>query len=220
MIYGIIYGRKTVSQAAEKLDAVKQLITLLDGYRANTFTDPATVRKLIATSQIMKKREFTNLWKELQPILIKMAKLPCQVPQAVKWKKIEVLTTMFIIFFVFSILTTSVVLRVWKIPYPLILQLLVLIMPPTIAFLRLFVIRKIETEIDRFLEKHPQKFQYAKLKLKNVVQNLIIYLYRQLELTGEDLTEYMFDLYHTDYKGIKILKKNRWKKTTTVTFAN
>jgi hypothetical protein len=121
---------------------------------------------------------------------------------------------------VFSILTASVILKVWKIPYPLILQLFVLITPPSIAFLRLLTIRKIETEIDRFLERNPQKFQRAKFKLKNVVQKLMIYLYYQLDHVGEDPTKYKFDLYCTDYKGIKILRKNRWRKTYIVTFTN
>ena len=193
------------------LKVLTDLITLLDCYRINRYVELDSMEKAVRDGKLGK---LDVKWREIRRILYRIASLPERSANIEKLvnirervKLVEIIGSYLFVFGLGVFLLTYFDLcPEWlKGTYVYVaLPSLLLVLGTRLA--REFIHRKIGLEIDEFSKRHPKKFRFLRARLKEMAQDLIYKLSKSIRDRNEDAEEYKFDLYNTDYKGIKILK--------------
>lgn len=193
------------------LKTLTNLITLLDCYRIDRYVELDSTEKAIKDGKLGK---FDVRWKEIRRILYKIGSLPklsATVDKLLKIRgRVKILSTIGAYFFVFGlgvfVLTFFDICPEW-----LEHTYVYIAMPSMIIVLgtRLadeYISRKIALEIEKLSKTHSKKFRFLRERLKEITQELIDHLSNYIRDRNEDADKYKFDLYNTDYTGIKIIK--------------
>ena len=193
------------------LKVLTGLITLLDCYRINRYVELDSMEKAVKGGKLGK---FDVKWREIRRILYKIASLPkrsASIEKLVKIReRVKLVEIIGSYLFVFGLgvflLTYFDLCPEWlKGTYVYVaLPALVVVLGTRLA--REFIHRKIALEINDLSKRHPEKFGFLRARLKEIAQNLIYRLGRYIRDRGEDAEEYKFDLYNTDYEGIRIVR--------------
>lgn len=204
------------------LKTLTNLITLLDCYRIDRYVELDSMEKAIKDGKLGR---FDVRWKEIRRILYKIGSLPklsATVDKLLKIRgRVKILATIGAYFFVFGlgvfILTFFDVCPEWlEHTYAYIAMPSIIIIVGT-RLADEYISRKIALEIEKLSKTHSKKFRFLRERLKEIAQELIDQLSSYIRNRNEDADKYDFDLYNTDYIGIKIIKSpGRLRKYYTV----
>jgi len=197
------------------LATLRDFIVILDGYRARDYTDIEFMDKAVVEGKLGSK--FVEDWKEIRKILIKMASSSASIPGVVKFIKIRD----FIGFISMIFMTAAFTLVIFQIALKksflglygefVFLSTFILLIVSIIS--RFLINRKIGLKIEKYHAENPEKFRNHLLRLREVVQDLLYSLSKQIKLSGEDPEDYKMKFYNADYKRIKIVEEpDRWGK--------
>ena len=193
------------------LKTLTNLITLLDCYRIDRYVELDSMEKAIKDGKLGR---FDVRWKEIRRILYKIGSLPklsAGMDKLLKMReRVKILAMIGAYFFVFG-LGIFVLTFFDACPEWLQHTYVYIAMPSIIIILgtRLadeYISRKIALEIEKLSKTHSKKFRFLRERLKEIVQELIDHLSSYIRDRNEDADKYNFDLYNTDYTGIKVVK--------------
>jgi len=194
------------------LKALTDLITLLDCYRVNRYVQLDSMEKAVKSGQLGK---FDVKWREIRRILYKIGGLPnlsASINKLVKIREgVKVIEIIGSYLFAFGlgvfVLNYFKVCPEWLQPAYVYVGLPALIVLLGTRLTTEFINRKIALEIEELSKSHSEKFRFLRARLRDIAQNLINRLGKHINDRHEDPDKYRIDLYNTDYKGIKILKR-------------
>lgn len=172
-------GRTYDVKNAETLMA---LIFLLDGYRIHHYEEIGWVDKVVKAGDL--GLSFRKDWKDVRKILVRMATVPPSLIHLMKWAVIQrslqltrLITSTFTLIIIGASLfflwgrnpagTSWIMLILQYIGIPLFVILIVTFFGPII------IARKIDSELSKFREKHPERFRESTSLLRVIVQKLI-----------------------------------------------
>jgi len=210
---------------AKNIETLKSLIFMIDGYRIHHYEEIAWADRAVDRGDMGWR--FRSDWDEIRKILIDLATVPKSLLQLLKWADAQaylklsglIMSTVMIalvgisLFFFWggqraNLAWTTTILSYLSVP--LIAMLIVSFAgPPLIA-------RKIDGELTKYREAHPEKFTRCEPRLKEAVQNLIDSLAEAVKkpkgkpsesAQERDLIEQASDVYENTLNWIRRRKK-------------
>jgi len=190
------------------LHLLRELITIIDGYRAYSFVNPQYLDSSVEGQKL--GLEVSREWKTLRRTMMNMIKSVKEIPRVPSMLKIYDALRILSIFLLGSAAA-----------FPL-LSLLpafstgIDLLPVLVggAFTLMLYVRhyerRISREMSRYFETHPEITNPSQLYLKRTNQKLIILFRRTVNERGDDPNRYQVSLYNLDYRGIKVVANPSW----------
>jgi hypothetical protein len=197
------------------LQTLRDFIVALDGYRVHSYTDIESMDKAVSEGKLGNK--IAEDWEENRKILIKMASSTAAIPGVLRFLKVRdaiSLVSMILMSTVFVLLILQVLLRQSiagvYIDFIYISAFLFLIISIVSRFL---INREVSLKIEKYHAENPEKLRAQIQRLKEITQDLLNTLCRNIKLSGKKPDDYVMKLYNIDYQGIRVLQgPGRWRK--------
>jgi len=181
-------------------------IYLLDGYRVGTCYDPTGLEKAVAEGTM--GREFSENWKNLKPILYKMADAPGRPEDVIKLldlnRIMQNITKLSIIPLVGLFMASQFLKLSWLFPYVFLYGFLI---PPLAIISRQYISSRASRKIRQFYDNHPDKFLNQRTIIKKEVQRLIDMTCSHVVQSKDPPKIYKFKIKQPDYDNIEIVKR-------------
>jgi len=197
------------------LNALRDLIEVLDGYRVYIYTDVEFIDKAVKEGKLGKG--FMEEWREIRKTLKEMASSAASIPNVIKFMKIREtigFISMLLITTAFVLLIIQIALKVS--PFGLFGDLIfssafILLIASIIS--RFLINRKIGLKIEAYYAEHHENFKDQRLRLRKITQDLLVRLSNYIKRFSEDENKYQIRLYNVDYKRITVIQEpDRWRK--------
>jgi len=203
------------------LNVLREFIVILDSYRVHRYVEIDSMDE--AVKEGMLRRKLAAEWKEIRPLLIKMANSAASIPGIMKLVRIRDTLSLISMIFItasFALIMVRILLRHSPVAFGAWEELLY---PSTIVLMftalvsRVLINRKIGLKIESYHTENSEKFSAYQSRLKRLTQSLINVLSESIKRFHEEPEDYAMKLYNCDYERIKVVEKpSRFKKYYTV----
>ena len=188
---------------------LKNLITLIDGYRVNYLGDPKPFDKPIRAGKL--GREISAEWKKIQRSLMRIATTVKTIPRLGRLLVIQSMLRSMSIAVSSGALLLPLTGASPIIPEnPFLLIFALLLIAAVMLVLSKLAGRKVDREIEAYFDEHRHKYKFVRRYLRQTTQRLIYTLSHHLKASRKDPSDHTMKLYRTDYDGIRVLKKPGW----------
>jgi len=184
---------------------LKELIMVVDSYRANRFVNPNRIQRAIEDGKL--GPDISREWKTLKEKMLKKVKSVEKIPRMPTMLKIyHVLSSVSILAFFLAAaipllpIFSSEFLGIGILPITIGLALTLLL------YVRYFE-RRIAARMDEYFKSHFKEFGDVETYLWQVNQKFLRMLLASIEKKGEDPSRHTLSLRNTDYKLVKIIKR-------------
>jgi len=199
------------------LNALREFIVILDSYRVHRYVEIDSMDEAVKEGKL--RRKLVAEWKDVRPILIKMANSAASIPDIMKLIRIRdtlSLVSMIFITASFALIIARIVLRYSPVAFGAWEELLY---PSTIVLMftalvsRVIINRKIGLKIESYHAENSEKFSTYQSRLKKLTQSLINVLSDSIKRFHEKPEDYTMKLYNCDYERIRVVEKpSRFRK--------
>jgi len=202
---------KSKKHIKEELQDLCQLIMWLDGLTVFKRVEPS---KIESAFKSLGSKWFGE-WKSIRRYVEKIVYMPMDIPEVSKLmtivyyvKTMIPLTSMLVIISFMSLAYKSV----W-VPHPILKNPIFLLFTLILftVFVNTFIILdyRIRSKIEKYEKAHTGKLSRGREQIKKVAQKLIFKLVKDIKRYDEDPEDYKMELFHKDYKGVKIIKEKK-----------
>jgi len=193
------------SSGERDLALLRELIMVVDSYRANRFVNPNRIQKAIEDGKL--GTDISKEWKTLKEKMLKKVKSVEKIPGMPTMLKIyHVLSSVSILAFFLAAaipllpIFSSEFLGIGILPITIGLALTLLL------YVRYFE-RKIAARMDEYFKSHSKEYGDVESYLWQANQKLLRILLTSIEKTGEDSSRHSLSLRNVDYKLVKVIKR-------------
>lgn len=193
------------SSGERDLALLRELIMVVDSYRANRFVNPNRIQRAIEDGKL--GPDISREWKTLKEKMLKKVKSVEKIPRMPTMLKIyHVLSSVSILAFFLAAaipllpIFSSEFLGIGILPITIGLALTLLL------YVRYFE-RRIAARMDEYFKSHSKEFGDVETYLWQVNQKFLRMLLASIEKRGEDPSRHSLSLRNADYKLVKIVKR-------------
>lgn len=197
---------------SEKADAatLKNLINLLEGYSIARYVELDSMERSVKEGEL--GTGFVKEWKEIRKDLHEMASTPMRSKSILRLVKIRSIVRA--ILAIYSIVSFALIIASFLLSAYLASGLFLYIIifsslfaMPLAIYSEIFLIRKISSEVEKTYNNSPRCKEIS-LRLRRLVQDLIYDISGNIRNLGLNPEDYAMELYHDNYKGVKVVKSN------------
>lgn len=188
---------------------LKNLITLIDGYRVNYLGDPKPFNKPIRAGKL--GNEISAEWKKIQRSLMRIATTVKTIPKLGRLLAIQSMLRSMSIAVSFSALLLPLTGTSPIFPEnPFLLIFVLILIAAVMLVLSRLAGRKVDRKIEAYFNEHKHKYKFVRQYLRQTTQRLIYTLSHHIKASRKDPLDHTMKLYGADYGGIRVLKKPGW----------
>lgn len=195
-----------------------QLITWLDGYAALSITDPLRIERALKSHT---ESDIDQIWRSAKKDVSTIADLPSQSLEVKRNSRVSSYARLASI--VMTFISFAFLIALYYLHFDL--ELLGNpIIPPGIVIgvmyasimVSLLATRRLNSAIHSYYAKHSSELAKNRIKLREAAQTLIDRLQRDVVSHDLNPERFKFQVFHTDYRNIVVLKGQGSRHTATV----
>ena len=201
-------SKSKFKEMTQKDSGMAQMITWFDGYAAMHIADPLRIERLLKSQR---GTELDQIWKGVKKDVSAITDLPAGSEQVKKYSRIASYARLG------SMIMTGVSFAFLILFYLFQSSLKILgnpIIPPAIIIAAMYVAimvslvasRRMNSAVHSFYQEHASELSKSRIRLREAAQILIDRLQRDVVSHDLDPMRYRFQVFHTDYKNIRVLK--------------
>ena len=201
-------SKSRVKELTQKDSGMAQLITWFDGYAALHIVDPLRIERMLKSQ---KGAELDQIWKSVKKDVEAITDLPSGSMKVKRYSRMASYARlasliMTAVSFAFLILFYLFQSSLKMLGNPLVAPAIIIAAMYVAIMISLFASRRMNNAVRSFYQEHSSELSKNRVHLRESAQNLIDRLQRDVASHDLDPMRYRFQVFHTDYKNIHVLK--------------
>ncbi|MDG6999918.1 MAG: hypothetical protein JRN15_12475 [Nitrososphaerota archaeon] len=201
-------SKSKFKEMTQRDSGMAQMITWLDGYAALHIVDPLRIERLLKSHS---GTDLDQIWKGVKKDVTSISDLPSGSEKVKKFSRMAsyarlasmVMTGVSFVFLIAFYLFQSDLRMLGN---PIVAPAIIIAAMYIAIMVSLFASRRMNSAVRSYYQEHAPELSKSRVRLREAAQALIDRLQRDVSSHDLDPARYRFQVFHTDYKNIRVLK--------------